>query len=394
MPRRKRTSGEGEATSKPARAIDAIVQRITNERDADDETGVFTGSDRVAGAKDFISTQSFALDTSLNMPGVPVGRMTYVHGWESGGKTTLITHLIAETQRRGGVAVLIDSEQAFDEARAERIGVNLEDLILMQPETIEASIQAVEKSIKAIRDEVPDDLAMVVWDSVGATPPKAEIEGDFGDSKALGAAAKLVSTAMRRVNPIVKKHNIALVIVNQNREKIETGPFASMGGDQNTQIASHPLRFYASLEIDMRKAQELRVGDKDSPAYGILARSKVAKNKCSNPFGKAELRILFDRGFDDNFAYFQAALRLKLLVKNGSWYAMSQYESKFRESEFGEVLDEMPGLREQIARDFRRMVWPLNVRQRFMSEEDAGDERQPTAVEPVEDNEPPTRDED
>ncbi len=357
MTRRKRD--EAGSDGSPARLIDAVVKNIRQAEG--DESSILTGE--VAGATDYISTQNLALDLALNMPGIPVGRLTVVRGWESSGKTSLITHLLAETVRRGGIAVLMDSEFAFDEDRAARLGLAREDLLLAQPETIEESINLLERSIKAIREETPDTLATIVWDSVGGTPTKSQIEGEFGESKALGEHAKIMATALRRVMGVIKKENIALIIVNQNKELIETGPFSS--AETSTMIARRPLQFHASVIIDMRKAQELRRGDKDSPAYGIMSRAKITKNKCGVPFGRAQIRCTFDTGFDDDFAHFQAALKLGMIVKRGSWYKLADVDEAFHEADFGAILQANPGLREKIAKATRQEFWSEVTRERF-----------------------------
>lgn len=362
MPRRKRTKTGGDAEKSPARLIDAVVKHV-QEAEEGDESCILTGA--VAGATDFISTQCLALDVALNMPGIPVGRLTVVRGWESSGKTSLITHILAETVRRGGVPILLDSEFAFDEERAARLGLAREDMLLAQPETVEQSIAMMESSIKAVRDETPDALATIVWDSVGGTPTKKQTEGEFGDTKAIGEHAKVMSTALKRIMGVVKKQNIALVIVNQNKELIETGPFAS--ADTSTMIARRPLQFHASVIIDVRKAGELRRSGKDSPAYGIKSRAKVTKNKCSNPFGKAIWRCLFDTGFDDDNAHFQAGVGLGMIKKKGSYYHMADAEESFYEADFAEkVLNVTSGLRERIAEAAYRANWPDTAIRKFL----------------------------
>lgn len=368
MARAKTAVVEAGEQTRPARLIDAVVQHMRQGEGAD--SSIITGE--VVRARDYISTQCLALDLALNMPGIPVGRLTVVRGWESSGKSSLITHLLAETVRRGGVAVLLDAEFTFDEDRSARMGLARDDLLLAQPETMEEAIRLIEKSIKAIREQTPDALATIVWDSVGGTPTKSEIEGDFGDSKAIGSHAKLMSQAMRRITGQISKENIALVIVNQNKEMIETGPFAG-SAETSTMIAKRPLQFHASTIIDMRKAQELRVNssDRDSPAYGILSRAKITKNKCSNPFGKAEIRVRFDTGFDDDYAHFQAAVKLGMIAQKGSWYKMASVDESFHEADFPRILREQPGLRESIARAARQEFWPPTVRQRFPEEEAA-----------------------
>lgn len=361
MRRSKENEGAGD---QPARLIDAIVQNV-RASEGEEESSILTGE--VAGAKDYLSTQSLALDLALNMPGIPVGRLTVIRGWESSGKTSLITHLLAETALRGGVPILLDSEFAFDEARAARLGLKREDLLLAQPETMEAAIRLIEKSIKAVREEAPDALATIIWDSVGGTQTKAESEGEFGDSKALGQHAKIMSAALRRIMPLVAQENIVLVIVNQNKEIVDTGMFSGSSGESSTMIAKRPLQFHASTIIDMKKGQELRMkqSDRDSPAYGIMARAKISKNKCSNPFGKAEIRVTFDFGFDDDYAHFQAAVKLGMVSKKGSWYRMANVEKPFHEPDFADILKNAPGLREEIAVAAREEFWSETVRARF-----------------------------
>lgn len=361
MARRKAVDEADE--NRPTRLIDAVVAHV--RKSEGENSSVLTGA--VAGAKDYLSTQSLALDLALNMPGIPVGRLTVVRGWESSGKTSLITHLLAETARRGGVPILLDAEFAFDESRAERLGLKREDLLLAQPETMEEAIRLIENSIKAVREETPDALATIVWDSVGGTQTKAESQGEFGDSQAIGAHAKIMSAALRRIMPIVSKENIVLVIVNQNRESLDMGPFSG-SSETSTMIAKRPLQFHASTIIDMRKGTELRRGDKDSPAYGILARAKISKNKCSNPFGKAEIRCTFDAGFDDVYAHFQAAVKLEMIQKKGSWYKMADVDESFHEADFAQILAESPGLKERIAASAHEEFWSETVKKRFPME--------------------------
>ena len=360
MPRRVR---DGADESKPVRLIDAVVNNIRKAEGTDGETSILTGD--VAGATDYISTQSLSLNLALNMPGIPVGRLTVVRGWESSGKTSLITHLLAETVRRGGVAVLMDAEFAFDEERAERLGLPRKDLLLAQPDTVEESINLLERTIKAIREETPDTLATFVWDSIGGQSTKAQIEGEFGESKQIGEHSKVMAAALRRIMGIIKKENIALVIVNQNKETIDIGPFPS--GEASTMIAKHPLQFHASVIIDMRKGQELLVtqSDKDSPAYGITSWVKITKNKCSNPFGKAQIRCTFDTGFDDDYSHFQAGVKLGMIQKKGSWYKMADLEEAFHSKDLPRILSETPGLREQIAKAAYQEFWTETLRQRF-----------------------------
>ncbi len=359
MARRKR--GETDGTTRfPVRLIDAVVQNI-QRAEGKGESSILT--DAVAGATDFISTQNLALDLALNMPGIPVGRLTVVRGWESSGKTSLITHLLAETVRRDGIAVLLDAEFAFDEERAARLGLPREDLLLAQPETLEDTVNLLENTIKAVREETPDTLVTIVWDSVGSSPTKDQIEGDFGESKVIGGHAKAMSGALRRIMPIVAKEKIALVIVNQNRENIDISGFGSH--ETSTMIAKRPLQFHASTIIDMRKTKELTQG-KDGPAYGIMAKMKVTKNKCSSPFGKADVRCTFDTGFDDDYAHFQAGLKVGIITQKSAWYKIANADEAFHEADFGEILAANPSLREKIAKAAREELWSETVKQRFL----------------------------
>lgn len=358
MPRNKsaRDSG-GEAA--PTSPTQAILRHL-------DKGNMATADEKEPEATEFISTQNLLLDLSLNMPGIPVGRITVVRGWESSGKTTLVTHLVAEVQRLGGIAVLLDSEFAFDSLRAETIGVNTKELLLDQPETIEDCIDEIEKTVEAIREEYPDKLVIIIWDSVAATAPAAEIEGDFGEGKAIGAHAKLISRALRRIRGTIAEQRIALVIVNQNREDVSIGPFGGSSAGSRM-IAEKPLGFHASLIIDMAKSTELRKdkANKDSPSYGIMARTKVLKNKCSNPFGRALIMCTFDHGFDQTHALFQVAMKIGMIEKSGAWYKMPGYEGSFHEAEFDDVLGEVDGLEEKIRTESYKELWASNVQKRF-----------------------------
>ncbi len=356
MPRRKKTDTDGgEAT--PVSAAQAVLRRLESE-------DISSADDKESAATEFISTQNLLLDLSLNMPGIPVGRLTVIRGWESSGKTTLVTHLVAETQRLGGIAVLLDSEFAFDDLRAKTVGVDTDELLLGTPETIESAITEIEDVIDAIRDEFPDKLALVVWDSVAATATQAEIEGEFGDGKAVGAHAKLISTAMRRIRGTIKAERIALVVVNQNRENVNIGPFGGSSSGSRM-IAEKPLGFHASLIIDMAKGEELYEDKKEKKnPYGIKARTKVTKNKCSNPFGRATVICTFDHGFDQPQALLEVAVKIGMIDKNRGWYNMPGVDA-FHEKDFVGIIDDDPDLQEKITSASYAALWPPNVHARF-----------------------------
>lgn len=296
---------------------------------------------------DYISTQSLAIDYAIGRPGIPVGRISLVVGPEGSGKSTLVYHLIAEVQRRGGIAVLADTETRFDRERALRIGIDPDNLVWLDGATVERTIQQIDTVVKTAREQVSDELILVVWDSVASTPTEKEVEGAFGEYQ-VGEHAQLVSQVMRRWARRMANQRIALVIVNQLRESIKF--FGRAGG--KTMIAEHPLGYHSSLTIEV--VQVKKEGQRDAPD-SILSRFYIKKNTVAPPFRAAMTRIMFADGFAKAQAKLQVAALVGWVRKSGAWYVYpakvekGDEQIKFQRKDWPRVLADNPELDEAFA---------------------------------------------
>ena len=290
------------------------------------------GDDKVEDVP-VIPTGSVGLNVALGVGGYPRGRIVEIYGPESSGKTTLAIHAMAEVQKQGGIAAIIDAEHAFDRFYAEKLGVNTNDLLIAQPDCGE---QALDIADELIRSAAVD---LVVIDSVAALTPKAEIEGDMGDNK-VGLHARLMSQALRKLPATINKTNTTCIFINQLREKIGV-----MFGNPETTTGGNALKFYASVRLDIRKSTAIKDGDE---ILGNQVRVKVIKNKVAPPFKKAEFDLMFNEGISRVGEIVDMGVEKGILTKSGSWYSYEGSKLAQGRDAAKNVLRDNPDLAEEI----------------------------------------------
>lgn len=288
-----------------------------------------------------IPSGSIALDLALGVGGYPRGRVIEVFGPESSGKTTLTIHAIAEAQKMGGIAAFIDAEHAFDRFYAQKLGVDVENLYIAQPDDGE---QALEITDHLIRSGAID---IIVIDSVAALTPRAEIEGEMGDSK-MGLQARLMSQALRKLTANINKTNTCCIFINQLREKIGV-----MFGNPETTTGGNALKFYASVRVDIRKVSQIKEGEE---VMGSRTKVKIVKNKLAPPFRKAEFDILYGEGISRIGEIIDLGVELNIVKKSGSWFSYGETKLGQGRDAVKALLNDNPELAEEIEKKIRELL--------------------------------------
>ena len=324
-----------DANAARLKALQATIDKI--EKDFGKGTIMKLG-DQPQWDVQVIPSGSVALDHALGVGGYPRGRIIEIYGPESSGKTTLAIHAIAEAQKQGGIAAMIDAEHAFDRTYAKALGVNLETLLISQPDNGE---QALEIADNLIRSGAVD---IVVIDSVAALTPKAEIEGEMGDNK-VGLQARLMSQALRKLTANISKTNTCCIFINQLREKIGV-----MFGNPETTTGGNALKCYASVRIDVRRVTQLKDGEE---ALGNRTRVKVVKNKMAPPFKKAEFDIVYGEGISKVGEVIDLGVEYNVISKSGSWFSYNDQKLAQGREATKQLLKDNPELCEEIEAKLR-----------------------------------------
>lgn len=263
---------------------------------------------------DFISTGVPSVDHALGRPGIACGRLTVIRGAPSVGKSSLLYYLMAETQRRGGLAILFETELGIERERLEQFGIIWDDLIVVQPDCVEETLNKIEKTVEAVRENDEDILCLIGWDSVAATPTRRELDED-NDTVSVGAHSRVIGRGLRKLTALIARHKIAFVIVNQFREKVGGMPFA----DNKTMLADNPLRFHASMIIDATQVGVIRTAKGTDP-IGADIQFDISKNKLASPRRRVQVPFYYKTGFDIGQSWLDMAEKTAVVKKTGAWY--------------------------------------------------------------------------
>ncbi len=288
-----------------------------------------------------ISTGSIGLDVALGIGGLPKGRVIEIYGPESSGKTTLATHIIAEAQKKGGICAFIDAEHAFDSAYAQKLGVDIDNLLISQPDYGEQALEIADRLI------LSGALDVVVIDSVAALVPKSELEGEMGDSK-MGLHARLMSQALRKLTATISKTNSCCIFINQLREKIGV-----MFGNPETTTGGNALKFYASVRLDIRRMTQIKDGDE---IVGNHIKVKVVKNKVAPPFRQAEFDIIYGEGISKVGEIIDMGVELGIVQKSGSWFSYNSDKLGQGRESVKQLLVDNPEMANEIEGKIREKI--------------------------------------
>ena len=329
-------TGKEKATNEKVKALDAVLLQI--EKQYGKGSIMRLGDEAGQTEIEVIPTGCLTLDLALGIGGMPRGRIIEIYGPESSGKTTVALHAIAEAQKMGGVAAFIDAEHALDPVYAKKLGVDLENLYVSQPDTGE---QALDITDALVRSSAVD---IIVIDSVAALTPKAEIEGDMGDSH-VGLQARLMSQALRKLTAIVNKSHTCVIFINQLREKVGV-----MFGNPETTPGGKALKFYASVRIDVRRTEALKDGE---GIMGNRTKAKIVKNKLAPPFKQAEFDIVFGEGISQEGCIMDMGIQYDIIEKSGAWFSYGGNKVAQGREKMRQYLKDNPEIRAEIEAKIR-----------------------------------------
>jgi recombination protein RecA len=343
MAKTEKTTDMSSNNSEKLKALKLTMDKI--EKDFG-KGSVMMMNEKAGNQQEVVSTGSIGLDTALGIGGLPRGRVVEIYGPESSGKTTIATHVIAEAQKKGGMCAIIDAEHAFDSAYAQKLGVDVDNLLISQPDYGEQALEIADRLI------LSGALDVVVIDSVAALVPKGELEGEMGDSK-MGLQARLMSQALRKLTATIAKTNTICIFINQLREKIGV-----MFGNPETTTGGNALKFYASVRLDIRRMSQIKDGDE---AVGNRVKVKVVKNKVAPPFRSAEFDIIFGEGISKTGEIIDMGVELSIVQKSGSWFSYNNDKLGQGREAVKQLLFDNPELSAEIEGKIREKIKEMQV---------------------------------
>ena len=338
MAKTEKTTDMSTTNSEKLKALKLTMDKL--EKDYGKGSVMMLG-DKAETMQEVISTGSIGLDVALGIGGLPRGRVVEIYGPESSGKTTIATHVIAEAQKKGGMCAFIDAEHAFDSSYAKKLGVDVDNLLISQPDYGEQALEIADRLI------LSGALDVVVIDSVAALVPKSELEGEMGDSK-MGLHARLMSQALRKLTATISKTNTICIFIKKKKKKIGV-----MFGNPETTTGGNALKFYASVRLDIRRMTQVKDGDE---AIGNHVKVKVVKNKVAPPFRAAEFDIIFGEGISKTGEIIDMGTELGIIQKSGSWYSYNSDKLGQGRDSVKQFMVDNPELAKEIVGKFREKI--------------------------------------